>query len=100
MSASEAGKSTPAEIERRLREKLRPVVFELIDESAKHVGHPGATSGGGHYRLLIVSSLFEGRSSLERHRMIHEVLAGLFGERIHALTMRTLTPDQWQAGAD
>jgi BolA protein len=89
---------TAAEIERRLRERLNPVVLELVDDSAKHVGHRGATSGGGHYQLVVVSSAFEGKSSIDRHRLVHEILAGMFGERIHALTMRTLTPDQWEAG--
>jgi BolA protein len=89
---------TPVEIERRLRARLQPVILQLIDDSAKHIGHKGATSGGGHYRLVIVSSGFEGKGSIERHRMVHEILADLFGERIHALSMRTLTPDQWEAG--
>ena len=89
---------TVSEIERRLRKHLNPVVLELVDDSAKHVGHRGATSGGGHYRLVVVSSKFADKTSIERHRMVHEILGDLFDGEIHALSMRTLTPDQWEAG--
>ena len=88
--------STPDLIEKRLRERLRPLHFELRDDSAKHAGHPGATSGGGHYRVVIVSAAFEGKPLIERHRMVNESLRDLFGDRIHALSMKTLTPDQWE----
>jgi len=88
--------STPDLIEKRLRERLRPLHFDLHDDSAKHAGHPGATSGGGHYRVVIVSAAFEGKSLIERHRMVNESLRDLFGDRIHALSMKTLTPDQWE----
>ncbi len=86
-------------IERRLRERLRPQHLETWDDSAKHAGHRGATSGGGHYRLVIVSAEFEGKSLLERHRIVNQALEDLFGERIHALSMRTLTPDQFESQA-
>ena len=48
--------TTSARIERLLRERFAPAHFELHDDSEKHAGHPGATSGGGHYSLVIVSS--------------------------------------------
>jgi len=84
-------------IEQRLRERLAPTHLELLDDSAKHAGHRGATSAGGHYRLVIVSDEFEGRSLIERHRLVNEAVRDLFGPKIHALSMRTLTPDQWEA---
>lgn len=84
-------------IEQRLRERLAPTHLELLDDSAKHAGHRGATSAGGHYRLIIVSEEFEGRSLIERHRLVNEAVRDLFGPKIHALSMRTLTPDQWEA---
>ena len=84
-------------IEQRLRERLAPTHLELLDDSAKHAGHRGATSAGGHYRLVIVSDEFEGRSLIERHRLVNKAVRDLFGPKIHALSMRTLTPDQWQA---
>ena len=84
-------------IERLLRERLRPTHLELVDESARHAGHAGASSGGGHYRLLVVADAFAGRPLLARHRLVYEALGELVGGAIHALSMRTLTPEEWQA---
>lgn len=85
---------TAREIERILREQFRPTRLELRDLSARHAGHPGATSGGGHFRVVLVSRVFEGLSRLEQHRRVHESLAGLFGERIHALQLTTAAPSE------
>jgi len=84
-------------IEQRLREQLDPTHLEILDDSAKHAGHLGATSSGGHYRLVIVSGEFDGKSLIARHRLVNEAVRDLFGDKIHALSMRTLTPDQWNA---
>ena len=89
---------TAGRIEEILRRELQPVHFELHDESAQHVGHPGATSGGGHYRVVIVSVRFEGLSLLKQHRLVHDALAELFGERIHALALKTVAPSAWSGG--
>jgi BolA protein len=89
---------TAQRIERILRDRFEPVHFELVDESHLHVGHAGAASGGGHFRVLIVSSAFQGRGLLDQHRLVNDELAGMIGNEIHALSIRTLTPDQWQAG--
>ena len=83
-------------IEQRLSERLTPAHLDIQDDSAKHAGHRGATSAGGHYRVVIVSDEFEGRTLIERHRLVNEAVSDLFGSQIHALSMRTLTPDQWK----
>jgi BolA protein len=85
----------PQEIERILRARFAPSHLALRDDSARHVGHAGATSGGGHYRVTIVSAAFEGLSLLDRHRRVNEALRDLFGARIHALGLETLTPAEW-----
>lgn len=82
-------------IESALRDRLRPVHFELHDESAQHVGHVGARSGGGHFRIVIVSECFEGKSRIEQHRLVHDALRGLFGPVIHALALNTCAPSAW-----
>jgi BolA protein len=87
---------TPSEIERRLRERFAPIHFELTDDSAKHAGHPGASSGGGHYSVVIVSAAFEGRTLLEQHRLVNDAVADLFSEKIHALALRTVAPSRWE----
>ena len=86
---------TSERIEQILTERFSPLHLRLIDDSANHAGHAGATSGGGHYKVTIVSESFEGRSLLERHRMVNEALAGLIGGAIHALGLKTLAPSQW-----
>ncbi|MFB0935959.1 MAG: BolA family protein [Propionivibrio sp.] len=83
-------------IESLLRERLAflsPLQLELVDDSAEHAGHAGAREGG-HYRLLIVSRQFSGKSTLQRHRIIYDALGDLMRSRIHALSIRSLTPDE------
>ena len=89
---------TTERIEQLLRERLRPTHVELVDESARHAGHAGASSGGGHYRLLVVADVFAGRPLVARHRLVYEALGELVGGAIHALSMRTLTPEEWKSG--
>lgn len=73
---------------------LTPDSVELIDDTEKHTGHEGAKGGGGHFQLIIVSPLFEGKSTQARHRMIHSALGELFKSEIHALTIKAYTPDE------
>ena len=94
MTASVGTETTPEKIEAIVRRRFRPVQFELRDDSAKHAGHAGATSGGGHYHLLLVSAEFEGRSRIEQHRMVYEALAGLIPDEIHALGLTTRAPSE------
>ena len=82
------------EIERRLREGLQPTALALIDESAQHAGHAGAASGGGHYRLRIVSGRFAGLARVARHRLVYDPLSDLMRHAIHALAIEALTPDE------
>jgi len=84
-------------IEEILIRRFSPVHLALHDESHKHVGHRGATSGGGHYQVTLVAAEFEGLSLLERHRRVNEALKDLFGATIHALSLKTLAPTEWKA---
>jgi len=86
---------TQARIESILVEQFQPLHLRLRDDSANHAGHAGATSGGGHFKLLVVSTRFDGRTLLERHRMVNEALGELIGGAIHALGMKTLSPSEW-----
>jgi BolA protein len=83
-------------IESILRERFEPAHFELHDESARHAGHPGATSGGGHFQVVIVSAAFEGKSRLEQHRLVNDALRDLFGPVIHALGLKTCALSEWK----
>jgi BolA family transcriptional regulator, general stress-responsive regulator len=85
-------------IETILKARLRPAHMEIKDDSALHKGHAGATSGGGHFEVLIVSSAFDGRTLVERHRMVNEALRGMIGREIHALGLKTMAPSEWMKG--
>jgi len=55
------------------------------------------TGGGDHWQLIIVSSAFEGKGLVEQHRMVNELLkAPLADQRIHALSLKTYSPAQWE----
>lgn len=85
------------DFETQLREKLaalNPIRVELIDDSALHAGHEGAKSGGGHYRLLVVSAAFTGISTLARHRLVYNAVGDLMHQRIHALSIKSLAPNE------
>ncbi len=73
---------------------LQPTEIKIIDESHLHAGHAGSASGGGHYKLQIVSTQFAGLNTLARHRVIYSALGELMKHEIHALNIQALTPDQ------
>ncbi len=79
-------------IEAILRERFAPTRLEIRDDSARHAGHAGAASGGGHFEVVIVSAAFEGKSLLDRHRMVNDALREMIGREIHALGLKTLAP--------
>jgi BolA protein len=82
-----------AEIYRRL-DALSPSSLVLEDESAQHAGHAGA-SAGGHYRLTVVSSRFQGLNAVARHRMVYATLGDLMQKGIHALAISAYTPEEF-----
>lgn len=84
--------STRAEIAGLLRERLGAIDVRVEDESARHAGHAGAASGGGHFACRIVAPAFEGKTTLERHRAVYAALGDLMKREIHALALETLTP--------
>ena len=82
-------------IRQRLIAALAPSGLDLVDESALHAGHAGARpEGESHFRLLIVSATFAGKSRLERQRMVFAALGDLMQTEIHALTITALAPDE------
>lgn len=72
---------------------LDPLRVDIADDSAKHAGHAGA-SGGGHYRLVIVSPRFAGCATMQRHRLIYEALGPMMRGEIHALSIKALAPEE------
>jgi BolA protein len=84
--------NTIERIEQKLA-ALAPERVDLLDESGKHTGHPGAM-GGGHYRLTVVSSQFSGQPMQARHRMVYSALGDMLQREIHALSIKAYTPDE------
>lgn len=81
-----------SEIRSRLETAFSPEELEIRDESRKHIGHPGARDGRGHFHVHIVSQRFVGTSPLERHRMVYEALGDLMQTDIHALSLTAQPP--------
>jgi BolA protein len=85
-------------IRRTLTDALAPERLDIIDDSHRHVGHAGARpEGETHFTVEIVSAGFAGRSRVERQRLVYAALAELLRERVHALALRTLTPEEDRA---
>ena len=82
-------------ITNKLREAFGPESLEVTDESHLHEGHAGHRAGGEtHFRLYIVSPAFEGKSRIERHRMINATLAAELAGPVHALAIKAYTPGE------
>jgi len=82
-------------LEARLREGLDATHVEVIDESHLHAGHAGAKDGGGHFRAVIVSDRFAGLNRVKAQQLVFSVVEEWMGREIHALSMKTFTPDRW-----
>lgn len=80
------------EIRNRLQ-SFKPSLLELEDDSAAHAGHKG-NAGGGHYNVKIVSSQFSEKSQIMRHRLIYQALADLIPQKIHALSILAIAPNE------
>lgn len=83
-------------IEARLRDALAAVHVEVADETQHHAGHAGARGGESHYRVTVVSPRFEGLSRVAAQRLVYDLLEGELTSGLHALALRTLTPEQWR----
>ena len=77
-----------------LRKAFQVQSLVIDDESHLHAGHAGAASGGGHFRLEIVTPDFKGLSLVARHRAVYAALNHHIPKEIHALTIVALAPDE------
>jgi stress-induced morphogen len=80
-------------IEQKLRERLVPAVLEVLNESSRHSVPPGSET---HFKVVVVSDAFEGKPLVERHRLVYEILAEEMRSGVHALTITSRTPGEWQ----
>ena len=85
------------QIRERLDKAFQPTELFLKDQSHLHAGHEGAKDGRGHFDLTIVSNTFDGKSRLERHRMVYDALGTLLESDIHAVRIKAYTPSERQS---
>lgn len=84
-----------AEITARLSAALSPTRLEVINESAQHRGHMGDDgSGESHFRVVVESEAFVGRSRVDRQRLVNRALAELLAEKVHALAIVARAPGE------
>lgn len=82
------------EMRRRLQ-SLVPTRLELLDDTEKHHGHGGYNPAGeSHFTLIIESAEFEGKSRVERQRLVNKALGELVGNRVHALSIKAKAPGE------
>ena len=89
------GGAVQAAIRRKLTEALSPSRLDIVDDSGRHAGHVGARpEGETHFNVEIASAQFAGLSRVARQRLVHKVLEDELQGRVHALALKTLTPEE------
>jgi BolA protein len=80
---------------KKLTEAFAPQSLKVVDESHQHEGHAGHRPGGQtHFRVYIVAHAFQGKTRIERHRMINQSLAAELSGGVHALAIHASAPDE------
>jgi BolA family transcriptional regulator, general stress-responsive regulator len=87
--------SVEATIRQKLLQTFQPSRLEVINDSHLHAGHRGSPgTGESHFRVLMVSAEFTGKSRLQRHRMVNEALAKELQGKVHALALDLRAPGE------
>ena len=80
--------ATADTIAQKLNAALTPKQINVEDVSHKHAGHAGWREGGGtHFEVTVKATVFSGKSRLQRHRMVNEILVDELANSIHALEL-------------
>lgn len=75
-------------------EKIRKTLLDALSDSEVIIEN---SSGDGlHFEATVISSAFEGKSLLEQHKIVMEPLNNLFSTSLHALGLKTYTPEKWK----
>ena len=85
--------SVQAGIEQKLHERFKPSFLEVVNESNNHNVPPGSES---HFKVVLVSNEFNGKTLVARHRLINQELSEELQNKIHALALHTFTDSEWQ----
>ena len=82
------------QIEQALKNEFAPLHLEVIDESSNHNVPEDNQS---HFKVTLVTEQFTGKPLIARHRAVNAILDGEIRNRIHALALHTMTPEEWFA---
>ena len=80
-------------IESKITEALSPSYLTVINESYMHSVPPGSES---HFKLVVVADSFDGVPRVRRHQTVNGILKDELSGPLHALSMETLTPEEWE----
>jgi acid stress-induced BolA-like protein IbaG/YrbA len=76
-----------------------PNLIRQYIEDGLECEHVEVNGDGRHFEAIVVSPLFRGKRKVQQHQLVYAALGDRMREEIHALSMRTLTPEEWQAEA-
>ncbi len=80
-------------IEDKLKRAFNPTVLQVVNESHQHNVPPGSES---HFKVVIVSDTFAAMRQVKRQQQVYQTLSEELAGEVHALTMVTMTPEEWQ----
>jgi acid stress-induced BolA-like protein IbaG/YrbA len=76
---------------------VTPEYVKSLIAAGLNCEHLEVVGDGAHFEAVIVSAAFEGKRAVQRHQLVNQALGSQMGNEIHALSMKTLTPAEWQA---
>lgn len=87
--------SIQTSLETRLHEVFNPTHLQVLNES--HMHSRGADT---HFKLIVISSHFEGLKLIQRHRAVNEALNQAWSTGVHSLTITAKTPEEWNSNSE
>lgn len=80
-------------IEQKLKNQFTPLFMQIMNESHMHSVPPNSET---HFKVVLVSALFEGKRPVARHQLVYKALAEDMAGPVHALALHTYTHDEWK----
>ena len=74
------------DIEALIRSGLPDATVRVVDQ----------VGDGNHFQAVVVTAAFAGKGLVERHQLVYRSLQGAMADRIHALSIKAYTPDEWE----
>ena len=75
---------------------VTPESIQLSIAQGMAIEHLSVVGDGAHFEAVVVSDAFAGKSRVQRHQLVYQTLGDRMREEIHALSMKTYTPQEWQ----